>query len=76
MDEILYLAKGLSLPERDINDIAVYLEHDEWGLAFEVLCISITENGLTVNKETFYHIMRMGEQMKMPKGLWDGISYE
>ena len=73
MKEILLLAREIGLPSNDIDDIDEYLDHNEWGLAFEVLCSSIHQYGLKVSDEQYQKICDWGKQMEIDADLWEGI---
>ena len=51
MKEMLLLAREIGLPDNDIRDIDEYINHNERGLAFEVLCSSIQQYGLKVSDD-------------------------
>jgi hypothetical protein len=74
MQNILYIAKELCLPSNDINSIKEYLEYNEWGIAFEVLCSAIEQENILVNKAQYEKIISIGERMEMDHGLWENIT--
>ena len=69
-DRILILAKKLKLPEDDIETIAEYLEHGEWGIAYEVLCSAIEQDKIVITHQIYLQIKAMGEYMRMDEDLW------
>lgn len=73
MREILLLAREIGLPDNDIKDISEYIDHNEWGLAFEVLCSSIHQYGFKVSDNQYQKICDLGEKMEMDDDLWKGI---
>ncbi len=73
MSEILSIANEVLLPIRDIQEIAEYLNYNEWGLAFEILCTSITDNQIVISKRQYDVIKLVGEKMDMDCGLWKDI---
>ena len=73
MNEILLLAREIGLPNNDIRDIDEFINHDERGLAFEVLCSSIQQYGLKVSDNQYKTICALGEKMEMGNDLWQNI---
>lgn len=73
MKDILILAQEIGLPNNDIKDINEYIEHNEWGLAFEVLCSSIYQYGFKVSDDQYQKICSLGEKMEMDEDLWKDI---
>lgn len=73
MKEILLLAREIGLPSNDIRDIDEYINHNEWGLAFEVLCSSVQQYGLRVSDDQYQKLCELGEKMEMGNDLWQNI---
>lgn len=73
MKEILLLAREIGLPSNDIRDIDEYINHNEWGLAFEVLCSSVQQYGLRVSDNQYQKLCELGEKMEMGNDLWQNI---
>ena len=73
MKEILLLAREFGLPSNDIRDIDEYINHNEWGLAFEVLCSSIQQYGLKVSDDQYQTICTLGENMETDNDIWQNI---
>ena len=73
MKEMLLLAREIGLSDNDIRDIDEYINHNERGLAFEVLCSSIQQYGLKVSDNQYQTICALGENMEMDNGLWQNI---
>lgn len=55
------------LSEKDIDE---YLEHNELGLAFEVLCVSIERDKIKISQKDYEIINTLGFQMEMDNNLW------
>ena len=53
---MLLLAREIGLPDNDIRDIDEYIDHNERGVAFEVLCSSIQQYGLKVSDDQYQMI--------------------
>jgi len=73
MQKTFYIAKELCLPSKDINDIKEYLQHNEWGIAFEILCCAVEQENIAVNKAQYKEIVSIGKSMKMDSELWERI---
>ena len=73
MKEMLLLACEIGLPDNDIRDIDENINHNERGLAFEVLCTSIQQYGLEVSDDQYQTICTLGENMEMDNDLWQNI---
>ena len=73
MKEMLLLACEIGLPDNDIRDIDEYIDHNERGVAFEVLCSSIQQYGLEVSDDQYQTICTLGENMEMDNDLWQNI---
>lgn len=73
MKEMLLLAREIGLPDNDIRDIDEYINHNERGLAFEVLCSSIQQYGLKVSDDQYQKLRELGEKMEMDNDLWQNI---
>jgi hypothetical protein len=73
LKEMLLLACEIGLPDNDIRDIDEYINHNERGLAFEVLCTSIQQYGLEVSDDQYQTICTLGENMEMDNDLWQNI---
>ena len=73
MKEMLLLAREVGLPDNDIKDIDEYTDHNEQGLAFEVLCSSIQQYGLKVSDDQYQTICALGENMGIDNDLWQNI---
>ena len=72
-DNILTIALKNRLPSSDIESISEYLEHNEWGIAFEVLCSAIDNDKINITLGDFEEIKLIGKSMKMDEGLWINI---
>lgn len=73
MKEILLLAREIGLPNNDMRDIDEYINHNERGLAFEVLCSSIQQYGLKVSDDQYQKLRELGENMEMDNDIWQNI---
>ena len=70
-NKILIIANKLHLLTKDIDTITEYLEHSEWGIAFEVLCSAIEYDKIPISHDVYIQIKEIGEYMKMDKDLWE-----
>ena len=74
--KILEIAKKVKISEKDIEAIIEYLEYDEWGIAFEILCSAIISDNIDVSNQEYVEIKEIGEYMKMDKQLWEFIKIQ
>lgn len=76
VNEIKRLLDSINgIPIDDFNEINEFLEHDEWGLALEILCVVIKKENITISLEQFKEIEIIGKEMKMDDELWIGIKH-
>lgn len=71
MNKILEIANRLKLSEKDIESITEYLDNNEYGIAFEILCSAIELDNIPVLISDYNEIKEIGEYMKMDKQLWE-----
>ncbi|HBQ26807.1 MAG TPA: hypothetical protein DD791_10480 [Syntrophomonas sp.] len=57
------------MPNKDIETIEEYLEHGEWGIAFEVLRSAIESDKTTISHNDYIQIKEIGKYMGMDKDL-------
>ncbi len=79
MDIIIRIEKVLvsisQIPNKDKQDIVELLDNNEWGIAFEVLCSTIEQENIIINKEQYKAIEEIGMVMKMDNTLWMRIKH-
>lgn len=68
--KILEIANNLNIALKDKKDIDDYLEHNELGLTFEVLCASIEKDNIKISQKDYEIINKLGIQMEMDNNLW------
>lgn len=66
--KIVEIAYNLNITTKDKKDINEYIDHNELGLAFEVLCVSIAKDKIT--QKDYEVINALGIQMEMNNNLW------
>ncbi len=71
---LLRTINGISLD--DINEIIEFLEHDEWGVAFEILCTVIEQENIIITIYQYQEIEDIGNKMNMDSNLWNEIKYK
>ncbi len=75
-ERIIQITKRIpQIPQRDLTEIADMLEHNEWGLAFEIVCSSVTEGNITIDKETYAEKAKVGLAMGMESARWDHLAH-
>lgn len=68
--KIIEVTNNLNITKKDKQDIDEYLEHNELGLAFEVLCVSIERDKIKISQKDYEIINTLGLQMEMDNNLW------
>lgn len=68
--KILEIINNLNIATKDKKDIDEYLDHNELGLAFEVLCVSIERDRIKISQKDYEIINTLGIQMEMDNNLW------
>ena len=53
------------IPEQDRETINEYLEHDEWGIAYEHLCATILDEKIVINRFILRELFELGEIMEL-----------
>lgn len=71
---LLRTINGISLD--DINEIIEFLDHDEWGVAFEILCTVIEQENIIITIYQYQEIEDIGNKMNMECNLWNEIKYK
>ena len=51
--KIIEVTNNLNITTKDKKDIDEYLEHNELGLAFEVLCVSIERDKIKISQKDY-----------------------
>ncbi|MBF4695202.1 MafI family immunity protein [Fusibacter ferrireducens] len=67
------LPKLKDFPEKDLKDIKGFLDHDEWGVAFEVICSVIDEDQLNIDDSIYSALDEIGRAMNMDDSLWSDL---
>ncbi|AUG56754.1 MafI family immunity protein [Acetivibrio saccincola] len=75
-NKILVIAKRNNLPHNDIETIREYLEHREWGIAFEQLCSAIEDEEIVITEDDYALIEEIGNIMNMDKKLWRCLKHK
>jgi hypothetical protein len=63
-----------NVPQAEKDRIEEYLEHNEWGIAFETLCSVIEMNRLDISSYLYEQIAKLGTQMGIDPILWTSFS--
>lgn len=64
------LAEVQNLPDADKENISMFLEDGEWGVAFDALCSQIFENEINISAEMYDRIERLGMEMQIDPSEW------
>jgi len=70
--QLISFLKG-KLPEQDIVNALEMLEHNEFGVAFEILCTQTYEYDVKVDKQFYVKVEEAGMMMKIEKDKWGFI---
>ncbi len=68
--KIIEISNNLNITKKDKQDIDEHLDHNELGLAFEVLCVSIERDKLKIAQKDYEIINTLGVKMEMDNNLW------
>jgi len=68
------LNKIEGFPQKDKKNVDDLIEHNEWGVALEIICSVILQEKIMVSKRVYDEIINVGNEMKMEPCLWKGIS--
>ena len=68
--KIREITNVLNMTMKDKKDIDEYLEHNELGLAFEVICVAIERDKIEILHDDYEIINELGNQMKIDNELW------
>jgi hypothetical protein len=61
------------LPEETYYSIMEYVDHNECGIAFELLCDEIFEYSVAISLKQFEILCELSEQMGFEKGYMDDL---
>ncbi len=73
VSKIAAISRELNIGKKDKEDIEEYLDYNEWGLAFEVLCTAIQESNIKISQEDYEIINMLGTQMELDRKLWGAL---
>ena len=71
--KIMEIVNNLNITKKDKKDIDEYLDPNELGLAFEVLCVSIERDNIKISQKDYEIINILGVQMEMDSNLWSSL---
>ncbi len=69
--EILDISNELILNDLHIREIREYLEHNEWGIAFETLCSIIETEYIKIDKKIYERISKIGKELEFEETDWN-----
>jgi hypothetical protein len=69
MRQLFYEVKN-RLPSNDAKNIEEFIDHNEFGLAFETLCCQLYEYDITISKEFYEKIVLYGESIEIKPSEW------
>lgn len=59
------------LPKKDKDDIDELLRHDEWGVALETICGTLSEDKISISQAIYEAIRVAGQEMEMESATWE-----
>lgn len=59
------------LPESDIENAIEMVEHNEFGIGFEIICEQLFEYGVKISPDIYQKIVELGQKMEMPSERWN-----
>lgn len=73
--EILSLLSEVpDLPKADRDNVVMFLEGGEWGLAFDSLCHQIYENDITIAENFYERAASIASSMQIENSEWAFLS--
>lgn len=70
LTEILTLVNNVLTPEQ-INDLKMYINASEWGLALETLCDFLYEDELPISESAYQLLEQVGISLEMESQTWE-----
>lgn len=61
------------LPQYDIENILEFIDCDEWGLAYEILCSQIYEYEVSITREFYERIRFLGKKKHINPDVWQNL---
>jgi hypothetical protein len=56
-----------------VDEIREFIEHREYGVAYELLCHLITSENQRIPPNIFKMIVELGQQMELPNDVWEKL---
>jgi hypothetical protein len=63
----------VELSDIEKDEIFEFLEHNEWGIAFETLCAILVEEDIGTTPLVFKQIEKVGKHMELDSFTWEGV---
>ncbi|PKL34703.1 MAG: hypothetical protein CVV45_01890 [Spirochaetae bacterium HGW-Spirochaetae-10] len=67
---ISLLSEVPDLPKADRDNVTMFLEGGEWGLAFDSLCHQIFENDITIGENFYARAASIASSMQIENSEW------
>ena len=64
------LSEAANLPQADRDNVIMFLEAGEWGLAFDSLCHQIFENDITIGENFYARAASIASSMQIENSEW------
>ena len=58
------------LPPEDLALINEFIDHDEWGIAYQHICIQLSEYEIPISRNLYEKIEKFGSLIGIPDAYW------
>ncbi|MBS0631892.1 MAG: MafI family immunity protein [Verrucomicrobia bacterium] len=65
---------GSNLAHHESKEAREFIDAGEYGLAFETICVCLTEKSIIISRGDFIDIERLGRAMELPETTWNRLS--
>ena len=69
MRELIDSIKFL-LPQSDVDNATEMIEHNEFGVGFNIICEQLYEHDIKISDEIYQKIIELGRKMELPDSEW------
>jgi hypothetical protein len=67
--ELIDSVKSL-LPQSDIDNATEMIEHNEFGIGFNIICEQLFEHDIEISEEDYQKIVEIGQKIELPDSKW------